>query len=215
MIGIYKITSPTGKIYIGQSVDIRKRWKEHKTDTYPCKLRSSLISHGYKNHIFQILEECEIRNLNERERHFQDFYDVLGPNGLNLKLTETSDKSGKFSQELKDKISIANKVFYTTLSEEQRLVKNLRNSNSNKGRVFTKEHIENLKISNKNPSPQHRKNLSICKSKKVVDIQTGEIFGSIKEAAESINMTPDHLRNCLKGSSKNKTNFKYYKDGSK
>jgi predicted GIY-YIG superfamily endonuclease len=25
--GIYKITSPSGKIYIGQSIDIEKRWE--------------------------------------------------------------------------------------------------------------------------------------------------------------------------------------------
>lgn len=28
--GIYKIISPTGKIYIGQSIDIEKRWKAYK-----------------------------------------------------------------------------------------------------------------------------------------------------------------------------------------
>jgi predicted GIY-YIG superfamily endonuclease len=30
MIGIYKITSPSGKVYIGQSWDIYDRWKKHK-----------------------------------------------------------------------------------------------------------------------------------------------------------------------------------------
>jgi len=29
-IGIYKITSPKGKTYIGQSINIEKRFKEHK-----------------------------------------------------------------------------------------------------------------------------------------------------------------------------------------
>jgi predicted GIY-YIG superfamily endonuclease len=28
--GIYKIISPTGKIYIGQSINIEKRWEGHK-----------------------------------------------------------------------------------------------------------------------------------------------------------------------------------------
>ena len=32
MTGIYKITSPTGRIYIGQSVDIYYRWNDYKTN---------------------------------------------------------------------------------------------------------------------------------------------------------------------------------------
>lgn len=31
MIGIYKITSPSNRIYIGQSIDIEARWKSYKT----------------------------------------------------------------------------------------------------------------------------------------------------------------------------------------
>lgn len=31
MIGVYKITNNiNGKVYIGQSININKRWKEHK-----------------------------------------------------------------------------------------------------------------------------------------------------------------------------------------
>ena len=30
-IGIYKITSPSNKIYIGQSINIERRFKEYKT----------------------------------------------------------------------------------------------------------------------------------------------------------------------------------------
>jgi len=31
MIGVYKITSPTGKVYIGSSIDIEKRIKHYKS----------------------------------------------------------------------------------------------------------------------------------------------------------------------------------------
>lgn len=30
IIGIYKITSPSGKIYIGQSINIEKRWEKYQ-----------------------------------------------------------------------------------------------------------------------------------------------------------------------------------------
>ena len=118
MVGIYKITSPSGKIYIGQSVNIERRKSEYKSYCHKGKLNNSIKKHGFENHTFEILEECEIEKLNERERHFQDFYDVLGPNGLNLKLTETSDKSAVISQETKDKLSIIGRG--KTISQEHR-----------------------------------------------------------------------------------------------
>jgi hypothetical protein len=102
MIGIYKITNPNGKIYIGQSVNVDKRLKEYK---YVCncknqpKLYNSLKKYGFTKHIFEVIEECKIGELNTRERYWQEFYHVIGKEGLNCKLTETIDKSGRMSQE--------------------------------------------------------------------------------------------------------------------
>lgn len=70
--GIYKITSPSGKVYIGQSIDIinRKRvyyyFKSYKNSIGP-KLTNSFIKYGPQEHIFEILEECSLNQLNERE----------------------------------------------------------------------------------------------------------------------------------------------------
>lgn len=54
IIGIYKITSPSGKIYIGQSVDIHRRWLDYKRAKYnrSYKLYCSFKKHGVLNHIF-------------------------------------------------------------------------------------------------------------------------------------------------------------------
>jgi group I intron endonuclease len=93
--GIYKITSPSGKIYIGQSINIVKRWNEHKLSKDNKKLHNSLRKYGSDSHIFEIIEECDTSSLNDRERFFQEKYNVIGVNGLNHKLTNTSDKSGK------------------------------------------------------------------------------------------------------------------------
>lgn len=89
MIGIYKITNPKGKIYIGQSTNIEKRWKYYYK-TLNCKnqikLYNSLQKHGWEQHIFEIIEECSLDQLNEREIYWGLYYDVLGENGLNLRL---------------------------------------------------------------------------------------------------------------------------------
>ena len=111
MIGIYKITSPNNKIYIGQSVNVERRifkYKKFKDCKNQFKLLNSFNKYGIENHIFEILEECNIELLNERERYYQDLYNVI-KKGLNCRLTTTIDKSGFLSQETKDKISKANK----------------------------------------------------------------------------------------------------------
>ena len=74
-IGIYKITSPNNKVYIGQSVDIERRFNEYKnktTHTQP-KLLNSLQKYGISNHIFSIIEICVIFDLNTRERYWQEY----------------------------------------------------------------------------------------------------------------------------------------------
>ena len=66
--GIYKITSPTNKVYIGQSTNSLFRFGAYKR--LNCKkqtyLYNSFLKHGVENHTFEIIEECSIDILNER-----------------------------------------------------------------------------------------------------------------------------------------------------
>lgn len=106
MIGIYKITNPKGKIYIGQSINIEKRSRSYSK--LQCKgqlkLYNSLTKYGFSEHIFEVVEECSVEKLNERERHWQDYYNVLSKNGLNCNLTKAGNISGQQSQEVRNKI---------------------------------------------------------------------------------------------------------------
>ena len=70
MIGIYKITNKiNNKVYIGQSKLIEKRWKEHLADyeRKDTKLYFAFRKYGIENFLFEIIEECSIEELNERE----------------------------------------------------------------------------------------------------------------------------------------------------
>jgi len=98
MVGIYKITNPKNKVYIGQSINLTQRENDYKSGKgfEQIKLYNSIKKYGWKNHKFEILEECNIEDLNQRERHYQDHYQVL-KKGLNLRLTSTINKSGKMS----------------------------------------------------------------------------------------------------------------------
>lgn len=110
MVGIYKITSPTGKVYIGQSINIDGRFEKYKNIN--CKeqpkLFRSLKKHTPELHNFEVLEECLESNLNTRERYWQEYFDVLNlQKGLNLRYTKTGDKSGTMSEQVKTKMSIS------------------------------------------------------------------------------------------------------------
>jgi group I intron endonuclease len=78
VIGIYKITNKiTGEIYIGQSNDCERRIKEHQ---YPNRYRAgqdidiAIHEIGAKNFSFEIIEECPLEKLNEREIYWIKFY---------------------------------------------------------------------------------------------------------------------------------------------
>ena len=111
--GIYKITSPSGRIYIGQSVDIYHRFKTYKRmyvkNEKLVKLYRSFLKYGVDNHIFEIIEECEVEKLNIKERHWQEFYNCISEKGLNCFLTKIGDRSGKASEETLKRMSEAQK----------------------------------------------------------------------------------------------------------
>lgn len=75
MIGIYKITNTiNGKIYIGQSINIRRRWNQEKrcafnqNDTaYNQLLSKAFRKYGIENFTFEVIEELSASALNERE----------------------------------------------------------------------------------------------------------------------------------------------------
>ncbi|HWY11633.1 MAG TPA: NUMOD3 domain-containing DNA-binding protein [Bacteroidia bacterium] len=108
IIGIYKITSPSGKINIGQSVNINKRWGDYKNLTNCSeqdRLYNSFLKYGVENHkfeIIQVMEEYDIDELNFYEAFWGGFYDVTGKNGLNIR--ECGGAYGRHNEATKKKI---------------------------------------------------------------------------------------------------------------
>jgi group I intron endonuclease len=72
MIGIYRITNPSGKNYIGQSNNIERRWKSYYS--LNCKgqpkLYASLSKYGINKHKFEILEQCKEEELYKKEYYY-------------------------------------------------------------------------------------------------------------------------------------------------
>jgi hypothetical protein len=88
-IGIYKITNLlNNKTYVGQSVDIEKRWSTHRAElnnNYHCNtyLQNAWNKYGEDNFDFSVIEECNIDQLNQREIYWVSRYDSY-ENGYNL-----------------------------------------------------------------------------------------------------------------------------------
>lgn len=109
MIGIYKITSPVGKIYIGQSrhIELRKLNYVKNNCKNQVKIYNSILKYGWEKHKFEILIECEINQLNDLELYYSNVYDSIGFNGLNLRIC--GGNTAGVSEETKLKMSISHR----------------------------------------------------------------------------------------------------------
>jgi group I intron endonuclease len=106
IICVYKITSPSGKNYIGSSVNYKKRLTQYKGTGAKTQtiLYNSFAKHGFDNHVFEIVELCTKENVLEREYYYGSLYKVLGEKGLNCKLPKFGDKYQNTRQETIDKM---------------------------------------------------------------------------------------------------------------
>ena len=86
--GIYKIENLINhKKYIGQSVDIKRRWINHKVDSkkeqfskYP--LYKAFKKYGIQNFQFTVIEECSKNQLNQKQKYWISYFDSYN-NGYN------------------------------------------------------------------------------------------------------------------------------------
>lgn len=185
--GIYKITSPTNKIYIGQSIDIITRWKKYYN--LNCKqqpkIYASLKKHGASNHNFEIICQCDKSELNNLEKYYIDLYKTFNTkSGLNLL---NGGNLNKFSEETRLKMSLSKIGKKRIVTKEHR--ENL--SKSRMGKKLSESHINNLRISSidKNAKPIYQldlNNVIIRKWKSSVDAQN------------NLNISSSHISKCCR-----------------
>ena len=170
--GIYKITSPTKRVYIGQTNNFKRRMVHYKNGL--CKgqtrLYNSFLKYGVKNHEFEMIEECKEELLNEKERYWQERYDVLGRSGLNCRYQKIDGRSGKISEETKHKMSESQKGRVPSKKTRELW------SRQRKGRKLSKEHIEILRKvhTNRKVSEDTRRKMSEAKKGWVPSEETRE-----------------------------------------
>lgn len=86
IVGIYKITNPINEVYIGQSTNMKNRksyYKSTRAKGQP-KICNSIKTHGWENHVFEVIEECSLSILDIKEEHHKISYIIH--NGWNKAL---------------------------------------------------------------------------------------------------------------------------------
>ena len=219
MVGIYKITSPTNKINIGQSWDIDKR--ENLYSQLGCKgqikLYNSLVKYGWTQHKFEIIYELP----QDITQEVLDQYEILYINqykecGFKMMNIREGGSRGKLSEETKLKIK-----YHPNRGKSI--------SNALKGKSFSKEHIYNMSQSRTNitkqnmsiaalvktKSKEHIDNMKLGKlgkgGKQFICINDNKIFNTLREAGEYYNINIRTIQNITSGLSKqtkNKLKFK-------
>lgn len=199
---IYKITNTVdGKIYIGQTVQrLSERFRDHtRGDKQPDGyLHRAIKKHGIENFVFEEIDSAKtLEGLNALEEHYIQKFNSLAPNGYNLLLGGTNRRQ---HEDTKKKLSALNKGKVIP----NRWTKGNTVSPSEETRKLISKKLKGRPIKNRmNGAPKGRpvseeRRAMISKTmigqaqpwkyKAVQNIETGEIYVSIQDAAAKLNL---------------------------
>lgn len=214
--GIYKWTNKiTNDVYVGQSIDLAKRFIRYFNLSY-LKNRESLvisralIKYGYSNFSLEILEYCDIKNLTEREQYYMD---KLNPKYNILKIAGSSS-GHKLSDQTKAKISKALKGVYVNeksalfgrnhTEETKALMSLTRSKINNLGKIHTEETKELMrqKALGRKHSEETLLKMSSVRGNSVdilekCDLEGFKLIGSfvsIRKAANFLEISPNTVK---------------------
>jgi group I intron endonuclease len=187
---IYIITNKIdNKKYIGQTLenDIRERWKSHFKKGSNCRyLKHALVKYGKNNFKFDIICICFDSDCDRYEKEYMEKYNTIVPNGYNLR---EAGNNGRHNIETKKKIADSVRLYYSTLSVEQKKEIKEKHSGINNplfGKKRTKEQLKNVK---------NKKKVE-CYNLKNELVGT---FDSIADGAREANINQSNLAKCCQG----------------
>lgn len=120
---IYMITSPTGRLYIGSTVNIKQRWNQYYLLSCKSqrKLYNSLLKYGWKAHKFEVIMEVPINKMLEYETLIGWGFNVLEKENLNCRLPKLGEVYSVMSCDTKLRISIRNTGTIMTQQQKDKL----------------------------------------------------------------------------------------------
>lgn len=205
---IYKLTSPSGKIYIGQTQCMYKRFRDYRKPRATKYLRNAILKYGLENIGVEILEiNVPLDKLDEREQFYFDTLHPFGDIGYNI-CKEASTTRGRkrlkyerdrISEFAKTRIGELNGFYGKVHSKETKVLIGKKNSN----KTLTKEHINSFCGAGQESSKRKVKMIDI-KTDKVI-----KIWDSIKEASDNTDANYATITQVCRGYMSRKTSGGY------
>lgn len=195
IIGIYKITSPSGKIYIGQSTNCEIRFRDYRArkNNKQTRLSNSFKKYGAKNHTYEIIHRCNKEELDELEKQYINIHNSA-QRGVGLNLMTGGGGVGHHSQETKDKIGLAQRG--KKLSEEHKF----KIGNSQRGKIVPKEvgqkisiALKGLKRSEESKQKQSKSATGKKRSKQTCENISKSLIGRIITEETKIKISKSHI----------------------
>lgn len=217
--GIYKITSPTGRVYIGKSKNMWVRYCSYRRCCTKNQkhLQRSLVKYTPEKHLFEVIEFVEEEYLNEREIYWIAFYKSNKsrfPKKRGLNLTDGGEGTVGFKQSDYAKLRTSETMKGRKVSLETRLRQSqaLKGKNKGKRTWLGKTHTNESKLKISLAKLGKRSGGEINTAKKVICTATGKIFDCIKHASDFFSIKPGSLYSYLNPNSGriNPTTLVYY-----
>lgn len=188
---VYKyVNNVNGKVYIGQTTrTLAERHKEHLRHKKTA-FDKALSKYGADAFTCEALCECETLDaLNEAEKHYIKLYNSMIPFGYNMCEGGDNTKGYTHNDETKRKMSAAKKGKY------------LGSDNPFYSKTHSDETKEKLSKARKGRTlnSEWRENLAKGHYKKVLCVETGTVYNSINECAETLGLKATHITRVCKG----------------
>lgn len=214
MIGIYSLANNvTGDVYVGQSIDLHRRWMEHKC---PCSSKDNRLickaikQYGIKNFTFAVLEECQKEELDSKEQFW------INKLSASYNMTVGGKGTKGYHPSLAERAYLAKcaKAQWERMTDEEKKAKLSQLTGPKRGHIVSEETRQKLRAANlgKKHTPESRKKISEANKgkmphppiyKAISGYTEGEFsfcyFRSIKDAAEHFQCGNDRFCKVLKG----------------
>lgn len=200
---IYKVTNKiNGKVYIGQTVrSLDERMKEHVRHNQTV-FDKAIQKYGVENFVVDHIDSAtDIEELNQKEIHWIDVYNSMIPNGYNQCIGGGNTCGFHHREESKQKMSEAKQTAY--MGVDNPFYGKQHSDTSKRKMSEVRKGLKHLSFE------QIKKLRNSHHTKRVINLDTGEVFGSVKLAADEYNIPATHITRVCKGKRKSCGGFRW------